>query len=196
MADEEVTPLAGAAMSSLKALVPSRQDGVKRPRITGEVVAVETHLADADSAETTMMVVEDVVEVVVEEAVQGTASDAMRKVTWLEIALMRTRDLLGDPWSASSATRMVIWLENAQLVTVAAVVVTTTTRDHAVMPMMEAIPELRTEVETTMTTLVEVVEAVAGVELPTMTWTTLGARPTTTMLVMIGAVTVVIKVVE
>ena len=161
---------------------------------------VVTHQADADSA--MMMEVEDVVEAVAvvvvtvaEEAVE-TASDATRKVTWLVSAPMRTRDLLGDPWNASSATRMVIWLEIAQLVTVAAVVATTTTRGHAVMQMMEATLGLRTEEETTTMTTIVVVEAVAGVELPTMTWTTLGARPTTTMLVMTGVVTVVIKVVE
>ena len=203
MEDAEETPLAGAAMSSLKARVLSSQDGARKPRTTGEADVVETHQADADSAMT--MEVEDVVEAVAvvvvtvaEEAVE-TASDATRKVTWLANALMRTRDLLGDPWNASSATKMVIWLETAQLVTVAAVVVvTTTTRGHAVMQMMEATPGLRTEEETTtMTTVVVVeVEAVAGVELPAMTWTTLGARPTTTMLVMTGAVIVVIKVEE
>ena len=163
---------------------------------------METHPADADSAETMMMVVEDVVEVVAEEAVVviETASDATSQVTWLVTAQMRTRDLLGDPWSASSAMKMVIWPAIAQLVTVVAAavaVVTTTTRDHAVTLMMEAIPGLKTEVEiTTMTTAAEVAEVVAGVELPITTWTMLGARPTTTMLVMIGAVTVVIKEVE
>ena len=185
-------------MSSLKALVLLRQDGVKRLRRTGEAGVVATHLVDADSVEAMMVVVEDVVVVVAEEVAQEPASNATRKVTWLVIALMRTRDLQGDPWNASSAMKMVIWPVNAQLVTVVvvvAVVVTTTTRDHAVMQMMEAIPGLRTEEETTMATIAEVVEAVAGVELPTMTWTMPGVRPTTTMLLMIGAVTVVIKVV-
>lgn len=184
-------------MSSLKALVLLRQDGVKRPRKTGEADVVATHLVDADSVEAMMVVVEDVVVVVAEEVAQEPASNATRKVTWLVIALMRTRDLQGDPWNASSAMKMVIWPVNAQLVTVVAVVVTTTTRDHAVMQMMEAIPGLRTEEETTtMATIAEVAEALAGVELPTMTWTMPGVRPTTTMLLMIGAVTVVIKVVE
>ena len=182
-------------MSSLKALVLLRQDGVKRLRRTGEAGVVATHLVDADSVEAMMVVVEDVVVVVAEEVAQEPASNATRKVTWLVIALMRTRDLQGDPWNASSAMKMVIWPVNAQLVTVVAVVVTTTTRDHAVMQMMEAIPGLRTEEETTMATIAEVVEEVAGVELPTMTWTMPGVRPTTTMLLMIGAVTVVIKVV-
>ena len=182
-------------MSSLKALVLLRQDGVKRPKKAGEADVVATHLVDADSVEAMMVVVEDVVVVVAEEVAQEPASNATRKVTWLVIALMRTRDLQGDPWNASSAMKMVIWPVNAQLVTVVVVVVTTTTRDHAVMQMMEAIPGLRTEEETTMATIAEVVEEVAGVELPTMTWTMPGVRPTTTMLLMIGAVTVVIKVV-
>ena len=222
-ADEEVTHQAGVATSSLKVLVLSRQDGTTSRtllRPTGEAVVVEAHLADAD-LEAMTMEAEDVV--VAEEAAQEPVSDATRKVTWLVIVLIRIRDLLDDPWSAisaskrgiwhvivqtvvemtevvvevvvvvvalehaSSATRRVIWLVNVQMVTL----VVSPTRGHAVMTM-EATPGPKTKTETT--TMATLVEVVAG-ELPTITtWTTLGARPTITMLAETGVVTVEMKV--